>query len=222
MLSIVLAIVAPTDELSLPCTTCLLKLQQIAARRGDIKLEVSIVPTVLQALNQYKQGDWVVVLDSMLGMPPEFVTGLFECQHDVVVGVYPLPVVDWNRVSSRVLGPETSRAGAEPLQHAGNVYNIKPKASRMQRYVPVADAAELKLLAVRSSLLQDMAGPTTSFEGGDLFAYESVFDNQFQNVYQTFARKVGLDRVVADLESPCMLSAPAQFAGCVGMRTALR
>lgn len=222
MLSVVLAIVAPTDELSLPCTTCLLKLQQIAARRGDIKLEVNIVQTVLQALNQYEHGDWVVVLDSMLGMPPDFVTGLLDCPRDVVAGVYPLPVVDWERVSSKIEGPETSDAGAEPLHHAGNVYNVKPKSSRMQRYVPVADVAELKLLAVRSSLLREMAGPDTSFVGGHLFAYDSVYNDTLQNAYQTFARKVGLENIVADLESPCMLSAPAQFAGCVGMRTALR
>jgi len=220
--TIVLAIVTPADELSLVCTTSLLRLQQMAARRGDVLLDVHIVPTFLEALNTYARGDYLAVLDANVGAPPEFVFGVLDspaaAAHPLIAGVYPLPRVDWERVSKTAKDP----AATEPLSHAGNVYNVTPGAATLaHRYAPVTALAELRALVVDCRVLARMAGPDISYvENGAtkyLFAHESVWENSRQNEYQTFARKSG-ESVVADLEAPCVLAAPAQFAGCVGMR----
>jgi hypothetical protein len=219
---IVLAVVAPVEELSLACMTSLLRLQQLAARRNDVRLDVHMVPTFLDALNAYVAGEFVVVLDANIGAPPEFVFGILDSKHNVIAGVYPVPGVDWDRVRKIADDPLAN----EPLNHAGNVYNVIPASAGFQRYIPIAEIKELRALAVRSSVLEKLAGPDISYAAEDgttkyLFTHDSVFENKLQNVWQTFARKTG-EVIVADIETPCVYNAPAQFAGCVGMRTSLR
>lgn len=215
--TIVLAIVTKTEDVSLACTTSLLRLQQQAARRDDIILDVHIVPEVNDALNLVT-GDYVVAIDAQCGFPPEFVFGVVECKHSAVAGVYPLPKVDWDRVS-KVLHSEVS---TEPLHHAGNVYNLTPAVASMQRYVPVKHVRELRVLALKTQVIKDLMGPSTSYADNTkhLVCHDAVYDDTFHNVYQTLFRKI--PQIVADVEAPCVLSAPAQFAGCVGMRASVR
>jgi len=221
--TIVLAIVTVTDDISLACTTSLLRLQQMAGRRTDCRLDVHVVPSFLEALNLYASGDYVVVMDAMAGVPPEFVFGVLDAPHPVIAGVYPLPTVDWERVGKVLRDPEST----EPIGHAGNVYNLVPASGSLKRYVPVSSVTELKILAVQSTLLEQLAGPDISYvdpvtnKPRYLFAHESVFKDAYQNAYQTFSRRLPC-AIVADLDAPCVLSAPAQFAGCVGMRRVLR
>jgi hypothetical protein len=216
--TVVLAIVTKTEDVSLACTTSLLRLQQQAARREDIVLDVHIVPELNDALNLVS-GDYVIAIDAQCGFTPEFVFGVVESEHSAVAGVYPLPKVDWARVK-KVLHSDSSK---EPLNHAGNVYNLTPAVSTMRRYVPVTKVEELRVLALKSSLIKDLMGPSTSYAGNTkhLLCHDSVYDDAFHNCYQTFFRKIS-QLLVADVEAPCMMSAPAQFAGCVGMRASVR
>ncbi len=224
MRTIVIAIITPNDDISLACTTSMLRLQQVTGRRTDVRLDVCIVPTFLEALNTFgdlADGDYVVAIDATVGIPPDFVLGVLDSKHPVVAGVYPLGTINWDRVGKVLRDPHDQ----EPINHAGNVYNVTPSgAGALQRYVAVSKVLELKVVAIAASKLREMAGPDISYEHSDktkyLFAHDSVFENAYQNPYQTFARKVG--DIVVDLESPCILSAPAQFAGCVGMRQTLR
>jgi hypothetical protein len=218
--SAVIAIVTENEELSLACTTNLLRLQQQAAQRGNV-LTVNLVPTFLDALNsESHDADYLFVIDSNAGVPPEFVFGVLDGTHDAVAGVYPLPKIDWARIT-RVLADETS---TEPIAHAGNVYNVVPVAGHsLQRYVPVRDVRELRVLAISFALLQSIEGDEFVDDAGvtkKLYTRESVVKERFLNKYQTLARKV--PTLVADLESPCNLSAPAMFAGCVGYRGYVR
>lgn len=216
MQTLVVVIVSPTEELSLACMTTLLKLQVAAARLNQCKLDVRVAHTFLEALNLYSHGEWVVAIDAFAAVPTDFVFALTSCEHDVIAGVYPLPELDWDRVKKVFDDPDAT----EPIEHAGNRYNVAPEPKHMTRYAPVGAIRELKILAVRSALLEKMAGPDVSYDGGYLFAHDSVFENEFQNAYQTFARKCQQAgaKIVADLDSPCTMSGPALFAGCVGMR----
>lgn len=217
---VVLAIITHCDELSLVCTTSLLRLQQHAARRDDISLDVHLVPTFLDALNTYDKGDFVFVLDGTIGVSPDFLFHAIASGKDVVAGVYPLPRVDWERVE-RVLRDDSA---TEPLNYAGNVYNLTPapRGGGMATYANVKDVKELKVMCLKSSVLEKLAGPDTSYDKGHLFTHDSVYFDQLQNEYQTLARKIGLENIMADLERPCTCAGPAQFAGCVGMRGSVR
>lgn len=214
--TVVLAIITKTEDVSLACTTSLLRLQQHAARREDVVLDVHIVPELNDALNLVT-GDYVVAIDAQCGFSPEFVFGAVNSKHPAVAGVYPLPKVDWDRVK-KVLHSDSK----EPLCHAGNVYNLTPAVATMQRYLPVAKVEELRVLALKTSAIKDLMGPSTSYAENTkhLVCHDAVYDDTFHNCYQTLFHK--LPHMVADVEAPCVMSAPAQFAGCVGMRGSVR
>lgn len=217
--SAVIAIVTEGEELSLTCTTSLLRLQQQAAQQGHA-LTVDLVPSFLEALNSTAQdADYLFIFDSNVGVPPEFVFGVLQGTHEAVAGVYPLPRIDWARIT-RVLADD---AATEPIAHAGNVYNLTPATGhRLQRYVPVKEVSELRVLALSFALLESIEGDSYTDETGDkkLYTRDTVVDGKFLNKYQTFARKV--PSLVVDLEAPCNLNAPAMFAGCVGYRGYVR
>jgi hypothetical protein len=193
-------------------------LQQQAARRNDVSLDVHLVSTFLDALNAYDKGDYLFVLDGTIGVSPDFLFRAIASEHPVVAGVYPLPRVDWDRVE-RILRDDTA---TEPLNYAGNVYNLTPAPRGMAAYAHVKDVKELKVMCLKSSVLEKLAGPETSYDTGHLFTYDSVSFDKLNNAYQTLARKIGLENIVADLERPCTCAGPAQFAGCVGMRGSVR
>ena len=218
--SAVIAIVTENEEMSLACVTNLLRLQQRAAQRGN-PLTVNMVPTLLEALNSDSHdADYLFVVDCNVGMSPEFVFGVLDGTHDAVAGVYPLPKIDWSRITRVLADPDAT----EPIEHAVNVYNLTPVArNRMQRYVPVKDVRELRALAISFDLVRAIEGDEYEDDGGakrKLYARESVVDGVLLNKYQTFARKI--PSLVADLEAPCTLNAPAMFAGCVGYRGYVR
>lgn len=213
--SAVIAIVTATDDISLNCTTSLLLLQQEAARRGNV-LSVTIVPTFLEALNSKNNGfDYLFAIDGTAGVPTAFVFGVLDGTHEAVAGVYPLPKIDWDRVTRALVREDDS----EPIAHAGNVYNLTPAPGHpLSRYVPVTKVEELRVLAVSTRVLQEIEGDVYE-ETKKLYTRDSVESGVLLNAYQTFARKVAL---VADLQAPCSLSAPATFAGCIGYRGYVR
>lgn len=218
---ILFAVITHTDDISLQCTTSLLKLQQVAARRPDIVMDFHILNSVGDALNMYAQGDYLVVIDQRNGFTPEFILGALE--HSAVLGVYPTPIVDWERVKARV---QDDRA-TEPLAHAGNVYNIVPESASMSRYVPVKSIRESKVMVIKSSVIESMVGEhTKSTKDGKPFHilhFESSSDDTLNNPDQTFFKTLQrYTNVVADLQEQCTMSGSAQFAGCVGLRGFVR
>ena len=220
---IIFAVVTHTDEISLQCTTSLLKLQQLAARRADLVMDFHIINSVGDALNMYSDGDYVVVVDARNGFSADFIFGAIDGGRDAVYGVYPLSQVDWERVNARV----QSVSSSEPMGHAGNVYNVVPEGSSMSRYIPIKSIKESKVMILRASVIEQMVGEhTKTVKNGKPFHiihFESSSDDELLNPDQTFFK--ALQRhcaVVADLEEQCTLSGSAQFAGCVGQRGFVR
>lgn len=226
---VILAIVAK-DDVSLQCTTSLMQLQQEAVQRQVCTLDLHIVSTFLEALNLYDKGQYLVIIDGQCGVRPEFVFGLIASKHKVVAGVYPLPVVNWDRLAlSLSKAHHTSKPALEPIHHAGNVYNLTPANGGFARYLPVKTGSvqDLRVLGLATQVLRDMAGPHNAFsvqgETKHLFAYDAVFDDTLHNPYQTFVRLLPASvTLMADVQEQCVLSGPAQFAGCVGMRGYVR
>lgn len=217
---IILAVVTTTEEVSLQCTTSLLRLQQTVATRKDLALDFHVVSSFLDALQLHSRGEYLVIVDQKCGFTADFV--LAGLQHPAVVGVYPLGQVDWKRVETRINSPGSQ----EPLHHAGNVYNIVPANTMLARYIALQSVIECRVLILHSEEIAKITGPHTEYidANGDakhLLTHSSVFENQLQNEYQTFIRKLQCP-VVADVQEQCTMSANAQFAGCVGQRGFIR
>ena len=258
MHEITFALVTPTEDVCLQCATSLLRLQQSAARRADVHLNVHIVSSLLEALNlsvpspatDGAAGRWLVIVDGSAGFPDEFIYQAITSAHDMVLGVYPLAKVDWERVNTCL----TDEEHTEPTSHTGNVYNLTPKNASFTRYVQVDDIQEAKIMCISTSALKKLSGPHTSYtkpSPGHLYTHDSVFVTdkedrgdrgdrggvediedidsqpiimQQSNPYQTLFRRfvdIGLS-VVADIEHQCINSGNAQFAGCVGRRGFVR
>jgi hypothetical protein len=210
--AVVAIVTTESEEISTACVTSMLRLQQQAAQHGNA-LTVTIVPSFLEALNSNLNGaEYLFVVNGNVGVPPEFFFGVFASGHDAVAGVYPLPKIDWTRVT-RVLADEDA---SEPLAHAGNVYNLTPVAGRtLRRYVPVKNVQELRVVAISSKALESVVADAYGEHGEHkLYAHDSVIDGKLHNPYQTFAHKLDAQvcaTLVADLEAPCSLSAPASL-----------
>lgn len=216
-LTLIVAIVTGTDDISLQCTTSLLKLQQHAAQKA-IKIDFHIVKTYHDALNMYTRCDYLAVIEGQCGFSPTMVLHAIETEQSAVYGVYPLGKVDWTRVDTRLKNPS-----GEPLGHAGNVYNIVPKASSLSRYVPIDSVKDSKVMILKSTVIDAMTGPHTSTNNGHILWYDSSFENTYQTPPQTFFRLLSQHTpVMADTHEQCTLSANAEFSGCVGQRGFIR
>jgi len=221
--NVILAVVCPTDEVTLSCMSSLLRLHLAVAERRNVSLNIHLLTNLNDALNigakESTSDAWIVVVDGAVGFPAEFVIDLLNGKapdDTIVAGVYPTAVVKWDRVE-RLLKAGTT---TERREHMGNVYNVS-LSSGTQRYVPVSAVKELKVMAMRRAVLDAFPNAGAAYDDGILFATEGVHDGKLENAWQRFVRMAGRT-VVADVEAGCTLSAPAAFTGCVGQRRVLR
>lgn len=221
---ILFSVITHNDDISLQCATSLLKLQQLAARRQDIVLDFHILNSVGDALNLYNTGDYLCIVDGQNGFSAEFIFGAVDHKHAAVLGVYPLPQVDWERVKARV----QDETATETVGNAGNVYNLVPAEAAMGRYIPVKSVRECKVMCLQCDVIKNMVGDhTKTTKNGKEFHilhFESSADGAFNTPDQTFFR--ALQRythvILADIEEQCTYSGNAQFSGCVGQRGFIR
>lgn len=215
--TVLLAVVAPTDDVSLQCTTSLLKFQQHMATKA-VSMDFHIVKSVREALNLFPRCTWLVVIDGQCGFSSTFISDALESGHGAIYGVYPLPTVNWPRVQERLQSGD-----GEPIGHAGNVYNLVPKSASLAQYVPVQSVTDSKVMILRSDIIDTITGPHTSCEDGHVVWYDSSYQNQYHTPAQTFFRLLSQHTtVMADIREQCTVSGNAQFSGCVGQRGFLR
>jgi hypothetical protein len=179
------------NESSLGFVASMLRLQiELLKVATPIQVEVVFFGSFDAALTAAKQYDVACVLDTFVGFPPELITRALASGHDVVVGVVPLPGMDWERVA------KIARAGddAEPLSTAGVRYNVTPTAALGNGYwrfdVDAAKRAASKTVAVLTAA------------GLDAFA----------------AHGIAAPGAAVDLDAPCSVLAQLGFEGCVGHR----
>ena len=207
-------------DVSLMCSMSLLRLQTELVRlprRVTIKVHfVTSLDEALNALRGDQQASGAIVVQGTIGFETEFALRAIASGLPVVVGTYPLPRVDWDRVKTRPAN--------EPPQHWGNVYNAKPTGTmRPGGYVLAADA-ELGVAWVARSVLTDIVArhpEVVSAEGRAAFATPGVFGGRYLTDHQRFLQLHGGD-VWADTQHPACNSGPTEFVGCVGARAVLR
>lgn len=222
----------PTGEVTINCATSLLLVQQAAARRAHtadrVQLEVTISDSVNAAINgmmQIPEVDTIVLIDATVGFPPEFLFDALDSNLDVVVGVHPLPRIDWEGVKAAVAA---NAVPAADLHLAGLSYNVRLlPASPPPRYAPIdpadLDADVFGLLVVRRAVLETMraAFPEHAYNDGAEFMYacEDVVRGVRRSPSARFVGMLGAAAAVhADTERQATKSGTAEFAGCVGMR----
>lgn len=205
------AVTGDRAEMSTQCSIGLLKLQSQIARTAQ--LELHFAETLEDALVMFadkKEATTLVAMDGRVGFPPDFVMhALAPEAPEFVVGVFPLPVTDWARVEKRI---QTPSQGAEPLATVGYTYNVTPKTA-LARY---AEVDRTKKLTIKALALSRSAFDTfyTAFHKGKFLQASTLKPRKIDDLLSALYPGT----IYADLDAQCMLTGPAEFAGCVGTR----
>lgn len=223
---IVVCVIVPSErhEVAILTAQSLVGLQthMMTDPKNEITVELVFVRTFDEALNfAWKSSDahGVFVVNGNISFNPEFLVEAVRSELPVVVGTYPLPVVDWNRVKSMPAN--------EPVEQWGNVYNVTiERVDGKHGYGLVSRAnARLGIVYATRRALQDIAAAhpeiVAKTSGDACFAGPGVYDGTKMDEYERFLSLFDGD-VWADIQRPGQCMAVTEFGGCVGLRSALR
>lgn len=200
---VLLAIITtPSAGCSLGFAVSMLRLQMALVTAPNMQAVVHVAPSIREAIGAAVDDgafDAVVAVSASLGFPTSFVLRGLVASSPFVAGIYPLPVIDWDRVVSRATDT------AEKTRFKGNTYNIDAAAAKP------APSAPGYLAVTRAGL-------------GAVVLKKEAFDALAQADAKTdddLCEAWGKD-IVVDLDSQCTNMGPMDFTGCVGYRTVLR
>lgn len=217
-------------EASIGFAISLLRLQMEFTKLQHHQLYVTFAADINQAVNGYvetKATGPMVCVDTRCGFSTDFVTAALDPDTpDFVVGVYPLPMIDWERVQTRLDSTEST----EPVEFSGNVYNVDldpSKGFHKKRYMrakikPVNGT--LGVFRLTAKKVQDIIAKAEKSNKKAYVVFREGLDDQFKEwlTKENFFVKLADNEVYADLESNINNTGVCEFAGCVGQRTQLR
>ena len=221
---IVIVVVTGTkSEVTLMAAISLLNLQTaLMTNPRPIRADMHFVTDINQALHAVHTTEGedaaALVLDGSMGFSTDFVMRALATDVPLLVGVHPLPVIDWQRVSS-------APAGEDP-RHWGNVYNVDPLGGGPDAngYLAVDRTAHLGLLWLRARVLKDIVArhpEVVSDDGSTAFACPGIYGGTMASAHRRFLDLHG-GQVLADPRAGASTSGAAEFGGCVGARNVLR
>lgn len=223
---IICAITGTRPDVSLMAAVSMVRLQAyLMASPEPVKADMHFVPTLNDALNvvhSTAEGPdaGALVFDGTMGFAAEFAMRAMRTDVPVLAGTYPLPVIDWNRVSTQPAGEDPDKWGL--------VYNVQPAAGAQpdaNGYLRVEPSAHLGLLWLRAGVLRDIAArhpEIVAAAGGKCaFALEGVYGGAHVSAGRRLLDLYG-GPVLADPRAGASSSGPTEFGGCVGSRQVLR
>lgn len=205
--TVALLIVAPNDDISLSCTTSLLRLQQAAAQRltagaPAVLLDLHITASVDEALQHVAASDAGVgaIIHANIGFPHEFILdAALQDTYDLVLGAHPLPRIDWEAVHTR------------GTQEAGINFNVAVHPDATGRYraiIPEKSINVLDMFVVKRDALPKNV----------VYVADEMVDGVRVSASQRFLGLFRDETVAVDVEHQCTRTGSAEFAGCVGYR----
>lgn len=230
---VLVCVVASSDrgDVSIITAQSLVKLQMrmMTDPTVGMTIDLSFVRTFDDALSllwKRQDADAALVVSGTQSFQPDFLVEAVRSGLPLVAGTCPLPVIDWERVKSW-----TSKPDAEPLDQAGNVYNVSLTGTYDKHGYGLArrEDAHLNTVLVRRAALEDIAARHPEVLAGDdaqdppdaSFATAGTYDGVKMTEHQRFLHLFGGD-VWADLQRPGVTMGLTEFGGCVGLRTVLR
>lgn len=212
-------------EMHLQCCISILHAQiELMTTRGDSFIaELEFFETLNDALNAlHKNQSYAAVfaIKHNTFVAGAFSTKAFASKENVVIAPSPRAGVDWARIVTHVKESPTNR---EPINHAGNAYNMKLEGlPKTNGYTAVKDVDWIDAVFVRREAVEDIAEKHPGIVAEkSAFALDGVYDGQFVPGHKRFVQLYG-NQVWADVEHQCTVSGPFDYVGCVGSRTVLR
>lgn len=201
-------IVALMDERKDACltfATALLRLQ-MSLLRIDVQAVIEFSAderAVLENFAARSDDDQLIVLDTMIGFSPEMVIRMIENDDRaaVVVGVYPLPQIDWDAVHEKL--QQSSEVDEIALQNMGLTFNVGLAAGPQ---TAAADDGYAEVVEVRV--------PPRVYR---ISRRELAGRNAWS--WNDPSRTTP---IVADVAHQCSSFGPLDYVGCVGLRSVIR
>lgn len=152
MYKVLLAPVSPSATCTISFCASMLRFQTRLAKEPGVSASIMFFDAVTEAEKAFAEGDYdgCVILDTRMGVSTEFLFA--PPTHACEIAPYPLPKVDWDRVSRKI------GCSDETLSSVGNVYNFDPSkavcsAGTQFTKVPRTAVTEMSVLKLRRGVL---------------------------------------------------------------------
>lgn len=212
-------------EMHLQCCISILhaQIELMTAKDGSFVAELEFFETLndaLNALHQNKSYAAMFAIKHNTLVAGVFSTKAFASKENVVIAPSPRAGVDWVRIVNHV---KDQPIGREPINHLGNVYNMKLEGlPKDNGYTTVKDVDWIDAVFVRREVVDGIAEKHPDIVSEkSAFALDGVYDGKFIPGHKRFVQLYG-NQVWADVENQCTVSGPFDYVGCVGSRTVLR
>lgn len=158
----------------------------------------------------------LAILNGMVPFNVKFVMDALMSPRDFIVGVMPLPKLDWERLGS------VPADDPEPVKYRGLHYNVslQPASRIRHQYLEVEEIKWMPTFVIRQIVLQSMA-PRMKHSKGHLFWAEDVSGGELRTKETRFVQEWGRP-VYADIINQHPSFGHTEFAGVVGHRTTIR
>lgn len=174
----------------------------------------------LTDLYKTKDAAGLFVVHWSSGIPGEFAMKAFQSNKEVVIGVHPDGVIDWDRVRANITST------TESLENTGMNYNVDlASAPGADGYAKIKHIHMLNVMFVKRSVVDSIAAqhPEVVSKDGEhaAFCIEGVFNGEFKSGPERF-RSLFSKHMYADTANGINKLAPQDFTGVVGNRSELR
>lgn len=151
MYKLLLAPVSPAATCTISFCASMLRFQTRLSKEPSVSASIMFFDAVAEAEKAFQAGDYdgCIIIDTRMGVETDFLFA--PPQHACEIAPYPLPKVDWDRVTRKVGSDSES---TETLSSVGNVYNFDPsqgtggQGARFTR-VPRSAVTEMSVLKLR-------------------------------------------------------------------------
>lgn len=220
-------------EVSLVCSVSLLRFQTTLMTAPErLRADMHVVDTfddAMNALHASPDAVGALVVDGSMGFDAEFGLRALRSGKDIVVGTYPMPGVDWERVKARPTPTEDPK-------NWGHVYSATladgGKRDQDTGYAAVKGTQTSMGLAWVSKPIISRVGSynphiLTSDKTRGAFALPGVYGGLKLTGTQRFLSLATTGSLAgvcvwADVDHPAISTGPMEFGGCVGARSVLR
>ena len=174
----------------------------------------------LQDLFLTKDAQGIFVVHWSTGIPGPFAMKAFKSKKEVIIGVHPDGVIDWDRVRNNITST------TESLENTGMKYNVDlAGVPGTDGYARVKNINMLNVMFVKRSVVDSIAAAHPEIISKDkkhaAFCLEGVYDGTHMTAPERFMNLYNKP-MFADTEFGITKVAPQDFTGIVGARQQLR
>lgn len=215
-----------SNESSLNFTVFMLRSQTELLKLQNTAIRILFYSDVNKAMSDfYESGDDVILmLNTMLGFDPEFLTEMIQSIELFVTGVYPLTSIDWEMIKTKV-----GSGAPEDVKHMGLTYNIPTDQVRMWgSHVIVKSLKEFKCVRIHRDVFRTILSKHSSSikytEGSKLqyrFMFSDIRDGKYLSPEENFCSMWCGDIHAKTKHAPTNFGS-FDFIGSVGRRHILR